>query len=239
MINHTRTLLINRLYTADAGSIYRPSEYTVRTSAKAIEPIRQILFGFDPDNLFVEYRAYQYMKLLHSSPLARFILDADTRLTYDYADGKQFEGVFGVTVDTMLDNVHVSGIDSADTKTGVSTKTWTVGVEPSDVARVRSHRPYREVLQPYAASFVLPGSTLRLYLPNTQGVIGITAKALPAGSLATTLKSAVSLVKGEAAAMMFRAAPAAVTTCWNDDTSLPDKAAAMLLGLALATEAAT
>lgn len=48
-----------------------------------LDTIRARLFGADPDRAMLNYRVWQYMRLLHSTPeLEGFVLDLDPRITY-------------------------------------------------------------------------------------------------------------------------------------------------------------
>lgn len=87
MINHSRTLLLNR----DGAS--RPSvdfylEEFVDPSFNAVvlpgylSSLHRILMGNQADNAFANFRARQYMQILHSTDLSSFVYDLDPRVTY-------------------------------------------------------------------------------------------------------------------------------------------------------------
>lgn len=86
MINHARTLLLNR-----PGKFYMPGivgeEYispnysAVKVPSYIITPHR-ILFGSDPDRVFANFRAWELLSFIHETELAEFIYALDPRVTY-------------------------------------------------------------------------------------------------------------------------------------------------------------
>ena len=92
MINHIRTLLMNKL--ADPGLLELGEEFIEptflpKTVPGAAQRYRQVLFGANPDRAMLNYRLYQYMVLLHETDLVEFIMEPDSRITYDFA-GRPF-----------------------------------------------------------------------------------------------------------------------------------------------------
>lgn len=89
MINHARTLLINispkRADYLDAnleGYEYIPEEFVPIRFPSYIETIRRILFGSNPDALYVGLRAQELMTYIHQSEYADYATTFDSRVTY-------------------------------------------------------------------------------------------------------------------------------------------------------------
>lgn len=91
MINHARTLLMNR---ADndfdrigeeiVDPTFRPLSDTEMPSGAIA--IRRVLFGPEPDAEMLNYRCRQLLVLVHATELADYLLALDPRVTYDLAD---------------------------------------------------------------------------------------------------------------------------------------------------------
>lgn len=95
MINHARTLLIN----ADGSDVpdytfpgeeYTPSDFAEVTLPGSLTALRRILFGSNPDRAMLNYRAREYMTLLHNTELNEFVFELDPRVTYLPLDDKAF-----------------------------------------------------------------------------------------------------------------------------------------------------
>lgn len=87
MLNHARTLLMNRNGDASPGPDFFGEE-AVPVAFKQLElptflnEIRLRLFGSEPDRSMLNYRLWQFMRLLHAGELAEFITDLDSRVSY-------------------------------------------------------------------------------------------------------------------------------------------------------------
>ena len=87
MINHARTLLLNRDGNKRPGSSFFLEEY-VPTAYKpvkltgALQSVRAILFGSNPDDAFMNYRLHQFMKILHSNEYVEYVTALDSRISY-------------------------------------------------------------------------------------------------------------------------------------------------------------
>jgi hypothetical protein len=96
MINHARTLLVNLSpHRADYGDEgYDGYEYIAPTFKPAKLPprllsLRNVLFGADPDGLFVGLRARELMSYIHQTELAEYAYAFDKRVTY-WPETKEF-----------------------------------------------------------------------------------------------------------------------------------------------------
>jgi len=85
MINHARTLLLNIPSTAYLpgmlGEEYIPTYAPVVLPSYLALP-HKILFGANPDKVFMNFRAHELLSLIHQTELAEFIYALDPRVTY-------------------------------------------------------------------------------------------------------------------------------------------------------------
>lgn len=87
MLNHLRTLLLNRDgnevgVDAYPGEELVPDDYRALSLPSYLLDVRRRLFGSDPDRVFLNYRLHQYLTLLHATDLEEFVLGLDPRITY-------------------------------------------------------------------------------------------------------------------------------------------------------------
>jgi hypothetical protein len=87
MLNHARTLLLNRSgdiaqNNAFFGEEAVPAEFKELNLPTFLDDIRRHLFGSDPDRAMLNYRIWQFMQLIHATELEQFVLDLDSRVTY-------------------------------------------------------------------------------------------------------------------------------------------------------------
>lgn len=87
MINHARTLLLNRDGNARPEPTFFLEEY-VDPDFRALElpfnlaSIANVLIGSQADDYYANYRLWQYMKMLHSTDLVSYVYQLDPRVTY-------------------------------------------------------------------------------------------------------------------------------------------------------------
>lgn len=87
MINHARTLLLNKDGDSRPGTDFYLEEY-VDPSFKALEysnslkELRAVLVGRSPDNYYLNFRLRQYMTTLHSTEFESYVYQMDPRVTY-------------------------------------------------------------------------------------------------------------------------------------------------------------
>ena len=89
MINHARTLLVNRPpVRADYvdggydGYEYIAPNFKPVTLPSRLLTLRKMLFGSNPDGLFVGLRARELMSYIHQTELAEYVYALDSRVTY-------------------------------------------------------------------------------------------------------------------------------------------------------------
>lgn len=102
MINHARTLLLNRsgnsrLPIGTFGEEFVEPSFGKIATSPVIDILRSVLFGSNPDDYTLNYRLAQYTNLLHASDFgARYVLSLDPRFTYRAFSGVYAEQVTGV-----------------------------------------------------------------------------------------------------------------------------------------------
>lgn len=87
MINHARTLLLN---VPSAGNHLTGDEQFIEPEFKPIRlpnelgMLRALLFGTNPDRFTLNYRAAQYMTIMHRIPwVDKYLKAVDSRITYE------------------------------------------------------------------------------------------------------------------------------------------------------------
>jgi len=104
MINHALCLLINKNRNEiinDVNKLYIDKNYeTITNLPTYIIKIRNILFGTEPDEDMLFYRARQYLQMIHADKeLEKFITDFDNRITYNL-DNSEYtnNSLFGMKI---------------------------------------------------------------------------------------------------------------------------------------------
>jgi hypothetical protein len=83
MLNHGRTLLLNRGPTVEAlGERLVPRSFTALDLPSYLRQLRGVLFGRNPDRAMFNYRLAQLMAVLHSTEYEQYLFDLDPRVTY-------------------------------------------------------------------------------------------------------------------------------------------------------------
>ena len=88
MLNHARTLLMNIDGANNPGPTFFgeeavPADFRELELPSFLVAIRQQLFGSDPDRSMMNYRLWQFMRVLHSTEdLAQHVTAFDPRVTY-------------------------------------------------------------------------------------------------------------------------------------------------------------
>lgn len=148
MINHCRTLLLNRdgrgYVVGVPGEEYTPPEFRAVALPRALQRVWQCLFGTDPDRPYLHYRVRQYLALLHAGPLAEFVTDLDPRITYDH-DSSPFlvDGLFlpQTTRLTGTGELRVLGNPEAPDALGRMAHYFAVSLADADTVVVRQIAP--------------------------------------------------------------------------------------------------
>jgi hypothetical protein len=84
IINHARTLLLNRSRDQLAGTWdqYVDPLFIQQELPPHLTSVWTILFGAEPDREMLNWRANQYMQILHSSEYAAYVTELDSRISY-------------------------------------------------------------------------------------------------------------------------------------------------------------
>lgn len=94
MINHARTLLLNkprsRMHYSDYGYEYVPTDFRPVVLSSTLTNIRQLFFGANPDNYFLNFRVNELMSYIHTTELAEYVYKLDPRVTYWPAVGRPY-----------------------------------------------------------------------------------------------------------------------------------------------------
>lgn len=147
MINHFRTLLLNRSapsFSSRPGDEYIPDGFAQLTGLPTyLQNIRQVLFGRSPDWLFENYRTKQYVSLVHNTELTEFVTDLDPRITYDPNDTEFFSGVFGSHAGKA--GLHLVGAPSSPDASGQCILRWKITLVDGNEADVEQITPVKSI----------------------------------------------------------------------------------------------
>lgn len=157
MINHVRTLLMNRTregYPPDyPGEEYIQSDFIPKKLRLELQLAHRQLFGIDPDRLFLNYRVRQLLAIMHSTELEEFIYDFDPRVTYMplVDDESMFDEVFVTTVKQVTgsgNTLYVSGEHVTEPGDNRLQQTWDVIVAEDTIRVDKRSLPTDSVLHP-------------------------------------------------------------------------------------------
>lgn len=112
------------------GEEYIPPYTPIRLPAY-LQAARKILLGSAPDKVFLNFRAYELLSLIHNTELAEFIYALDPRVTYwpqrvseFYTAAKQINATrAGGTNDSRI---YITGEPIADVRRGITTGEYSV-----------------------------------------------------------------------------------------------------------------
>lgn len=248
MINHVRTLLMNRGREGhpltESGEEYIPYEYVPHVLNRTLLLVQQVLFGNNPDRLFLNYRMRQIMQMMHATPLADDLLVDDKRITYLPFKKDLFDDVFRLTVTQVAGPevvVHIRGEHVANMSSGLTRQLWDVEVLGAGVVKVikRLGKP-QEVVVTITRDEPVPliGSDIKIYLHDAP--VGyqarIEAVARPELDISQALSN-ISMGLGENGLTdIFPtiASEPLVTwkRIWNDHTDAAVRFTALLLAIA-------
>ncbi len=87
MINHARTLLMNRpgrnQSLVELGEEFIPDSFLAQKLPPWLQNAWAVLFGNDPDNTYRSYVADQLLRCVHATDYETYLLLHDRRITYD------------------------------------------------------------------------------------------------------------------------------------------------------------
>ena len=87
MINHVRTLLLNRNGASRPapgffGEEVVPETYSALPLPQGLLTVRNALFGSTPDDAGMNYQLWHYMRILHTTEFESYVTALDPRITY-------------------------------------------------------------------------------------------------------------------------------------------------------------
>lgn len=248
MINHVRTLLLNRpadgAVSSQQGEEYVPADFTPKTLTPPLRRWRQAVFGSRPDRVFLNFRVRQLLQLLHASPLAPDAYLDDSRVTYlPFDTAMAASGAISLQQWAGSDSgAVVAGQYAANEATGQATHTWQVVVNPDLSVTVTDQTTQKETTFPDDTTIALPSSSLQLYLQQKASgqKFSITAIAMPQTDLSQVLRNGVDALGPEGLTEIFRnsAHPAQAATwlqVWQKQQIAIERYAALLLAIAAYT----
>lgn len=209
MINHVRTLLLNRGregYGADfPGEEYVPTEYRARSPLSQGElKARRILFGANPDRYMLNYRLRQLMPTLHDTELVEDVLSYDSRITYwPSTDESFYKDAFVPTITTITDgsgDLTLLGSLEPDENAGKLYHWWRITLTSATTVNIK------QLVAPFKTSnatvtfdsglssaVTLPGSSLRFVCTGPVGsawyVQGVARPQRDMGDMLATLSA--------------------------------------------------
>ncbi len=255
MINHVRTLLLNCDGNHGYGYDYPGEEFVLPTfRAKAVPTFLngalRMLFGSNPDRLFLNCRMRQIMSLLHSTELEEFVLLPDSRVTYWPMVDDGFAGVFTNAAEQYLGpytRIFVIGAAAADDGAGKSELQWKLRYYSSgqDYIEITRQIPVGapEVIEltftdSLSEEVPLPGGTVRFRIeqPIVSGVEWIvTVRSKPAIDFGVTLQKAIQLIGQSGIDNLFLSTVEPIPTLkvvWETHPLFAYRYSAMLLAVA-------
>lgn len=169
MINHFRTLLLNRSapsYSSRAGEEYIPTDFAKLTNLPTyLRNIGQALYGRTPDWLFENYRTQQYLSLIHSTELEEFVTDLDPRITYDPKETEFFTGVFGPHSGKA--GIRFIGEPPSPDASGNSILRWKITLVDDSTADIEQITPIKSAFTlNYTEEPLMPGLWLQFSAPH-------------------------------------------------------------------------
>lgn len=170
MVNHLRTLLINRAAASLAfgpGYQHVPADFVSVRETDAVQQARRHLFGASPDSLMLHYRVQQLLRVLETSRFADHITLYDNRLTTDNQQVWE-DSLFGPSVTKRLvgaSDPFFSGSQTSPDASGICVHRFDVEFDPPDTVRIRRGPGGVVVEERQVASSA--GMTLPTELPET------------------------------------------------------------------------
>ncbi len=257
MINHARSLLLNvdgstSGFTADLGEEFVPPLFRAIILPGFLSSIHQILFGPTPDRLMLNYRARQYLGMLHTTELVEFVLELDSRITYDtLPNDNLFNSSFVTQIQPLNDTApELFLIDEVGSVSlgGRTKHAWRITVDDgSNVTIIRQTPPITSVTQSYTLTqglsslIQLVGSGLQARFHAGVGSEWlVTATTRPEQELGVVLANLDS-IGGDIIDTLFGVGSPRVKTepfltfrnLWNNHPELPYRLGAMLLAWVL------
>lgn len=172
MINHFRTLLLNRngrpvTPLTTPGEEFVDPQFIAREPPVYLRAPLQLLFGNRPDRVYLNYRLRQLLQMVHETELEEYVLAFDSRVTYSFENDEFLTSVFVPEVNRYAGDslLTLTGEHIGDDGPGITRQEWQVEVAPDFKIRIRRRTPpLSDMLVTYATSF---GRSNRIQLSGT------------------------------------------------------------------------
>lgn len=174
MINHVRTLLMNRgregTPLTSPGEEYIPDDFVPRKLNTTLSLAHVALFGTNPDRMYVNYIMRQLMILIHATPLAPEVTRDDSRITYLPFKQDLFADTFGSSLRQITDQnttEYLVGEFTASNPSGLTSQIWDLSLGSGGELTITERRGARgttTVTITEGIPIEIPKSTLSLYL---------------------------------------------------------------------------
>lgn len=260
MINHLRTLLLNRDGTAAAppetpGEEYVPPDYKAVAMPQALAGLLASLFGTQPDRVFLNARLRQFLSLMRVCRLDGPIPPGnDARLSYEGSGGETLFAAVASGVNSVLTAGPTSPTDPSWIQTILHSqpralnrlyRTWDITVVDADTARLNYAgddgivyaQEFDFVVESGGASLTLPEMPVTVLFPPSVGAtwrVSLTARPLP--ELAELVGRVDSLLAGGPASDLLFAGQTELRQVFSAHPAGPFRLSAALRALALLTE---
>ena len=191
MINHARTLLMNihpkRANYADTGFTgyeYVPADFVPVRLPAAVNTVRNVIFGSNPDGLFCGLRAQELLSYVHETEFADYVYALDKRVTYwpEMKEPRQVLDKQRIVINQTFGSPRrlvATGVLSASVSSGIAFRSYSVILghqEEDDEFSV-----YVKMLEPPYTFFsapVMPPDIAPILLPQSEVTVKIAENIL-------------------------------------------------------------
>lgn len=260
MINHLRTLLLNR-DGADAapadtpGEEYVPPDYRAVDLSASLAGLQSVLFGASPDRAFLNCRLRQFLSIMKLSKLDDPVPpDNDARLSYDGAGGENFYDAAASGVNAVRTAAPTTPSDPSWIQTILHSqafalnrlsRSWNITVLDADTVSLEYSGDDGAVVRDEVdvtvesggASLSLPEMPVTALFPTSVGAawrVSLTAR--PSPSLGTLIGRVDSLLAGGPSADLLFGSQPALRRIFTEHPVGTHRLSAALRALALLTE---
>lgn len=169
MLNHFRTVLRNSQSVSPVriGEIHVPTTYVCKQLSGPVKKAHALLFGGRPDALKLDYRLWELLSMIASTPLQKYISERDPRLTYDIHTAPFYGLVFGPTVKYRRGSLEItmSGDPPIESADGRLDYQWNFTLVGTDIEAQQS----RPITQTATGELVFTGAVTAPYtVPGTK-----------------------------------------------------------------------
>lgn len=245
MINHIRTLLLNRDPPSDytiPGEELVPAEFHAVPLSHSLQSVRAVLFGADPDRVMLNYRLRQLTPLLLDMEWAVYWTTKDSRIflrdSEVFLDATTFQPVVQ-SLNPQASGLVLYGDPEPPDAVGRMQRILQLTVGSGGVLTVETDG--RRYSLQVADEPVLPGLGQRVRIPNPQvgaqwRIEALVRPARDLGELTAALGRLGEPVMLELFGTADKEPWRTFRNLWRDHPEVPGKLAGLLLTLAYRTE---